>query len=107
MRVVNSYMDTCCELYNSHLTGAEQHLHILARSDSKRTTPSGDGGREGRRVGERWRERERERTWYAAVSVLFPNPSCSVGFRTTPRDSTGVSHILEHTTLCGSRGYPV
>ncbi|XP_041378980.1 LOW QUALITY PROTEIN: presequence protease, mitochondrial-like [Gigantopelta aegis] len=26
---------------------------------------------------------------------------------TTPMDSTGVSHILEHTTLCGSKNYPV
>ena len=31
----------------------------------------------------------------------------SVGFRTTPMDSTGVSHILEHTVLCGSQRYPV
>lgn len=31
----------------------------------------------------------------------------SVGFRTTPMDSTGVSHILEHTVLCGSQNYPV
>lgn len=30
-----------------------------------------------------------------------------VGFRTTPEDSTGVAHILEHTLLCGSRKYPV
>ncbi len=30
-----------------------------------------------------------------------------VGFRTTPEDSTGVAHILEHTVLCGSRRYPV
>ncbi|MEZ4598399.1 MAG: insulinase family protein [Syntrophotaleaceae bacterium] len=30
-----------------------------------------------------------------------------VGFRTTPEDSTGVAHILEHTALCGSRRYPV
>ncbi|XP_071792109.1 presequence protease, mitochondrial-like [Asterias amurensis] len=30
----------------------------------------------------------------------------SVGFRTTPMDSTGVPHILEHTTLCGSQRYP-
>ncbi|XP_071541683.1 presequence protease, mitochondrial-like [Panulirus ornatus] len=29
-----------------------------------------------------------------------------VGFRTTPRDSTGVPHILEHTVLCGSKKYP-
>ena len=31
----------------------------------------------------------------------------SVGFRTTPMDSTGVAHILEHVTLCGSKNYPV
>lgn len=30
-----------------------------------------------------------------------------VAFRTTPRDSTGVPHILEHLTLCGSDRYPV
>ena len=33
--------------------------------------------------------------------------SFSVGFRTTPMDSTGVAHILEHTTLCGSKKFPV
>ncbi len=26
----------------------------------------------------------------------------SVGFKTNPPDDTGVPHILEHTTLCGS-----
>ncbi|KAL4624653.1 presequence protease, mitochondrial-like isoform X1 [Arapaima gigas] len=30
----------------------------------------------------------------------------SVQFRTTPKDSTGVPHILEHTMLCGSKKYP-
>lgn len=35
------------------------------------------------------------------------NNAFSVGFRTTPMDSTGVAHILEHTTLCGSQKYPV
>ncbi|KAM3928572.1 presequence protease, mitochondrial isoform 1-T2 [Leptodactylus fuscus] len=30
----------------------------------------------------------------------------SVQFRTTPLDSTGVPHILEHTVLCGSQKYP-
>uniref|UniRef100_A0A7N6AQB6 Pitrilysin metalloproteinase 1 n=1 Tax=Anabas testudineus TaxID=64144 RepID=A0A7N6AQB6_ANATE len=30
----------------------------------------------------------------------------SVQFRTTPMDSTGVPHILEHTVLCGSKKYP-
>ncbi|MDC0079709.1 insulinase family protein [Pseudomonadota bacterium] len=30
-----------------------------------------------------------------------------VAFRTIPEDSTGVAHILEHTSLCGSKKYPV
>jgi Zn-dependent M16 (insulinase) family peptidase len=30
-----------------------------------------------------------------------------VAFKTVPRDSTGVAHILEHTALCGSSDYPV
>ncbi len=30
-----------------------------------------------------------------------------IGFRTPPRDSTGVAHIIEHTVLCGSEKYPV
>ncbi|XP_076297441.1 presequence protease, mitochondrial [Lasioglossum baleicum] len=30
----------------------------------------------------------------------------SVGFRTTPKESTGLPHILEHITLCGSERYP-
>ena len=30
-----------------------------------------------------------------------------IGFRTPPKDSTGVAHIVEHTVLCGSRKYPV
>lgn len=28
-------------------------------------------------------------------------------FRTPPKDSTGVAHILEHSVLCGSEKYPV
>uniref|UniRef100_A0A3Q2YVU2 Pitrilysin metalloproteinase 1 n=1 Tax=Hippocampus comes TaxID=109280 RepID=A0A3Q2YVU2_HIPCM len=35
-----------------------------------------------------------------------PNNLFSVQFRTTPMDSTGVPHILEHTVLCGSQKYP-
>lgn len=29
----------------------------------------------------------------------------AAAFRTTPRDDTGVPHILEHTVLCGSHRY--
>lgn len=31
----------------------------------------------------------------------------SIGFRTPPRDSTGVPHILEHAVLAGSEHYPL
>ena len=35
------------------------------------------------------------------------NKVFSVSFRTTPADSTGVPHICEHSTLCGSRKFPL
>ena len=35
------------------------------------------------------------------------NKVFSIGFRTTPADSTGVAHIMEHSVLCGSRKFPV
>ncbi|MBQ9105255.1 MAG: insulinase family protein, partial [Mailhella sp.] len=35
------------------------------------------------------------------------NKSFGVAFRTPPKDSTGVAHILEHSVLCGSEKYPV
>lgn len=31
----------------------------------------------------------------------------SVAFKTNPPNSTGIPHVLEHTTLCGSYKYPV
>lgn len=43
---------------------------------------------------------------YLHVSREDANNVFCVGFRTTPKDSTGVSHILEHTVLCGSKLYP-
>ncbi len=35
------------------------------------------------------------------------NNAFLVAFPTVPQDSTGVAHILEHTTLCGSARFPV
>lgn len=35
------------------------------------------------------------------------NNAFLVAFKTVPQDSTGVAHILEHTSLCGSKRYPV
>ncbi|MBO4775771.1 MAG: insulinase family protein [Lachnospiraceae bacterium] len=43
--------------------------------------------------------------------VLMPNDEENkvfyIGFRTPPKDSTGVAHIVEHTVLCGSEKYPI
>ena len=33
------------------------------------------------------------------------NKVFSIAFRTPPADDTGVAHILEHSSLCGSRKY--
>ena len=35
------------------------------------------------------------------------NKSFAIGFRTPPKDDTGVFHILEHSVLCGSQRFPV
>lgn len=35
------------------------------------------------------------------------NKTFCIGFRTPPRDDTGVPHIIEHSVLCGSKKYPV
>ncbi len=35
------------------------------------------------------------------------NKVFGVSFRTPPKDSTGIAHILEHSVLCGSKKYPV
>lgn len=46
----------------------------------------------------------------ARIAILSNNDDNKVfyiGFRTPPEDETGVSHIIEHTTLCGSKKFPV
>ncbi|MCR5175336.1 MAG: insulinase family protein [Anaerovibrio sp.] len=35
------------------------------------------------------------------------NKVFSIAFRTPPEDDTGVAHIIEHSTLCGSRKFPL
>ena len=35
------------------------------------------------------------------------NKMFCIGFRTPPKDDTGVPHIIEHSVLCGSKKYPV
>lgn len=43
----------------------------------------------------------------AVLSNTDDNKVFYIGFRTPPEDSTGVPHIIEHTTLCGSEKFPV
>ena len=53
-------------------------------------------------------------TWRHPCGMVHYHLACAdehraftIAFRTPPADSTGLPHILEHTTLCGSRKYPV
>ncbi|HSJ87705.1 MAG TPA: insulinase family protein, partial [Anaerolineales bacterium] len=50
-----------------------------------------------------------KRTRARLLSILNDddNKVFSINFRTTPKDSTGVPHILEHSVLAGSEKYPV
>ena len=48
---------------------------------------------------------ERTGAEYIHIARDDKNNVFSIGFKTNPPDSTGVPHILEHTTLCGSKKY--
>ena len=43
----------------------------------------------------------------ALLSNDDENKVFAIGFRTPPKNSTGVAHIIEHTVLCGSKEFPV
>lgn len=46
----------------------------------------------------------------ARIAILSNNDDNKVfyiAFKTPPEDETGVPHIIEHTTLCGSKKFPV
>lgn len=52
----------------------------------------------------------RHRKTGAMITLLLnddENKVFYIGFRTPPKDSTGVAHILEHSVLCGSKNFPV
>ncbi len=52
-------------------------------------------------------EHERSGARHIHVECADDNNAFTVFFPTTPRDSTGVAHILEHVVLAGSRHFPV
>ena len=43
----------------------------------------------------------------ALLSNEDDNKVFYIGFRTPPKNSTGVAHILEHSVLCGSKEFPI
>lgn len=47
-------------------------------------------------------EHQKTGAQYLHVARDDTNNVFSIGFKTNPPDATGVPHILEHTTLCGS-----
>ena len=52
-------------------------------------------------------EHEKTKARVVAIETSDDNKVFSIGFRTPPKDSTGVAHIVEHTVLCGSKEFPV
>jgi Zn-dependent M16 (insulinase) family peptidase len=52
-------------------------------------------------------QHERTGARHIHVECADDNNAFTVFFPTTPRDSTGVAHILEHVVLAGSRRFPV
>lgn len=52
-------------------------------------------------------EHEKTKAKIVAIETEDNNKVFSIGFRTPPKDSTGVAHIVEHTVLCGSKHFPV
>lgn len=43
----------------------------------------------------------------ALLSIDDKNKVFNIAFRTPPKNSTGVAHIIEHTVLCGSDKFPL
>ena len=52
-------------------------------------------------------EHEKTKARVVLIQNDDDNKVFTIGFRTPPKDSTGVAHIVEHTVLCGSRKFPV
>jgi len=52
-------------------------------------------------------EHDKTKAKYLHLHCPDQNNCFAVGFRTTPQDNRGISHILEKLILCGSKRYPV
>ncbi len=49
---------------------------------------------------------ERTKAKIALIKNEDTNKVFNIGFRTPPKNSTGVPHIIEHSVLCGSKNFP-
>ncbi|CAG8173664.1 unnamed protein product [Penicillium salamii] len=54
-----------------------------------------------------WMKHDKTDADYMHVARDDKNNVFGIGFKTNPPDATGVPHILEHTTLCGSEKFPI
>ncbi|KAJ5503298.1 hypothetical protein N7463_006172 [Penicillium fimorum] len=54
-----------------------------------------------------WLKHDKTDADYMHVARDDKNNVFGIGFKTNPPDATGVPHILEHTTLCGSEKFPI
>lgn len=52
-------------------------------------------------------EHKKTKARVVVVSNDDENKVFDIGFRTPPKDDTGVPHILEHSVLCGSKKFPL
>lgn len=52
-------------------------------------------------------EHKKTKARLVVVSNDDENKVFHIGFRTPPKDDTGVPHILEHSVLCGSKKFPL
>ena len=90
---------------NSHLAGADES------DPTEKTHPAFRRRRSDRIASLNIGVEEYEHRATGALHYHLDSPSPEnvflVAFRTAPMDSTGVAHILEHTSLCGSARFPV
>ena len=85
-----------------HVTRAENHLTIPEPYEliDRRVLPDCDS------VGYLL-EHKKSGARVVLMDNTDDNKTFYIAFRTPPKDSTGVAHIMEHSVLCGSESFPV
>ena len=85
-----------------HVTRAENHLTIPEPYEliDRRVLPDCDS------VGYLL-EHKKSGARVVLMDNTDDNKTFYIAFRTPPKDSTGVAHIMEHSVLCGSENFPL